>query len=105
MCEYKLECVPDTQPTGVHLGNFNYDIARSVQTYTAPIYGLSQAQIVTFGIVDYHNQDNDCINPLAHHGHGTASGCSTNTTCSNELTFDHDQGKNYYNSPQNEVSN
>ena len=98
MCEYKLECVPDTQPTGVHLGNFNYDIARSVQTYTAPIYGLSQAEVVTFGIVDYHNQNNDCINPLAHHGHGTASGCSNNVTktCGNDITFSQNPGKNHF---------
>ena len=98
MCEFDLQCVPNTQPTGVHLGNFNYDIARSVQTYTAQIYGLSQAQIVTFGIVDYHNQDNDCINPLAHHGHGTASGCSDNVTktCGNDITFGQNPGKNHF---------
>ena len=95
MCEYRLECAED-QPTGIHLGNFNYDIARSVQTYTVPIYGLQQGETVQYGIVDYYNQKNDCINPLAHHGHGTASGCSqdyNNTgVCSNDLTFQQNPG-------------
>ena len=41
MCEFDLECVPNGSALpGVYLGNFNYDIARSVQTYTVPIYGL-----------------------------------------------------------------
>merc|ERR1712227_389484 len=93
MCSYVLECTPeDEQPSGVHLGNFNYDIARSVQTYTVPIYGLQQAESATFNIVDYYDRENACINPLAHHGHGTASGCSTGantTTCTraNDITF------------------
>ena len=103
MCEYVLECAPNGDADypvaheGVHLGNFNYDIARSVQTYTVPIYGLPKYESATFEITDYYNDENDCMNPLAHHGHGTASGCSTNTTgCSNMLTFNHDQGKIYY---------
>ena len=93
LCEFHLECVPDTQPTGVHLGNFNYDIARSVQTYTAPIYGLAKSQVETFELVDYYNGENRCVNAAAHVGHGSATGCSTNTTCSNAITFSHDQGK------------
>ena len=98
MCEYVLECEDNGAALpGVHLGNFNYDIARSVQTYTVPIYGLEKYDSATFDILDYYNAPNDCMNPLAHHGHGTASGCSTNVTgCSNTLTFNHDQGKNYY---------
>merc|ERR1711990_572193 len=64
LCEFHLECVPDTQPTGVHLGNFNY------------------------------NRENRCVNAAAHVGHGSATGCSTNTTCSNAITFSHDQGHN-----------
>jgi len=101
MCEYVLECAPNGDPAypvareGVHLGNFNYDIARSVQTYTVPIYGLQKYETASFDILDYYNDPNDCMNPLAHHGHGTASGCSTNATgCSNTLTFSHDQGHN-----------
>merc|ERR1712021_187745 len=48
----------------------------------------------TFTIVDYYNEANNCMNAEAHHGHGTASGCSTNSTtgCSNVLTFKHDEG-------------
>jgi hypothetical protein len=107
MCEYVLQCEPNTDGNGnqvaragVHLGNFNYDIARSVQTYTVPIYGLEKDESATFDIVDYYNRPNNCMNPLAHHGHGTASGCSTpatNTTdavCGNSITFAHDQDHN-----------
>jgi len=101
LCEFALECRPHEDGNGkqvahegVYLGNFNYDIARSVQTYTAPIYGLPMDQSVTYEIVDYYNDENRCVNAAAHHGHGTASGCSTNTTCSNTITFDHDQGHN-----------
>ena len=103
LCEYVLECAPNGDADypvaheGVHLGNFNYDIARSVQTYTVPIYGLQHGEAATFEIVDYYNDENKCVNPLAHHGHGTASGCSNNSTCSNVVTFTHDQGKNFKN--------
>ena len=54
VCEFVLECAPNggdplypVAHDGVHLGNFNYDIARSVQTYTAPIYGLPMDETVT----------------------------------------------------------
>ena len=101
MCYYELDCSEEDEqpsaPLNVHLGNFNYDIARSVQTYTVPIYGLPQAETVTFKIVDYYDKDLDCVNPLAHHGHGTASGCSQdyNQTglCSNNLIFTQNPGK------------
>ena len=103
MCSYVLECVPNGSALpGVHLGNFNYDIARSVQTYTVPIYGLEKWEKVTFPITDYYDRPNYCINPLAHHGHGTATGCSSqpnftipDTQCSSDLTFFHDKGKNH----------
>merc|ERR1712003_302941 len=101
LCEFALECRPHEDGNGkqvahegVYLGNFNYDIARSVQTYTAPIYGLPMDQSVTYEIVDYYDDPNRCVHGAAHHGHGTASGCSTNTTCSNTITFNHDQGHN-----------
>ena len=101
LCEFVLECQPNGDAaypvahSGVHLGNFNYDIARSVQTYTVPIYGLEKGQSATFEITDYYNEPNNCMNPLAHNGHGTASGCSnvTSEECSNYLTFAHDQGE------------
>ena len=103
LCEFVLECQPNggnadypVAHSGVHLGNFNYDIARSVQTYTVPIYGLDKGNSATFQIVDYYDKDNNCINPLAHHGHGFAEGCSNNITkeCSNDITFTTAQGKN-----------
>jgi len=94
LCAFELTCEDTGAVPGVHLGNFNYDIARSVQTYTVPIYGLEEDSEATFTIVDYNGDPNNCMNAEAHHGHGTASGCSTNSTtgCSNVLTFKHDQG-------------
>jgi len=97
MCSYELDCsVEDEQPSGVHLGNFNYDIARSVQTYTVPLYGLDKGNSATFEIVDYYNAENNCMNPLAHHGHGVAEGCSNTTaqTCANDITFTTDPDHN-----------
>jgi len=96
LCEFELVCEDSGAVPGVHLGNFNYDIARSVQTYTVPIYGLEKGEEATFPIMDYYAEPNNCMNALAHHGHGTAEGCSTNSTdgCSNVLTFKHDQEHN-----------
>jgi len=98
MCEFELTCEDTGYVGGVHLGNFNYDIARSVQTYTVPIYGLEKDEEATFELRDYYDEPNNCMNALAHSGHGTASGCSTNTTdgsgCNNVLTFKHDQDHN-----------
>jgi len=97
MCSYVLECVPNGSALpGVHLGNFNYDIARSVQTYTVPIYGLEKEKSATFLITDYDYEDNYCMLADVHQGHGTVEGCSnvTSGVCSNEITFFHDQDHN-----------
>ena len=111
LCDFQLECEPNnggnpdapaTALSGVFLGNFNYDIARSVQTYTVPIYGLAKGKTVDFDLQSYEGEDLDCANPSAHAGHGTAFGCSNNGTdtepavCDNVITFQHDQG-NYIN--------
>ena len=93
LCDYQLTCEDTGFVEGVHLGNFNYDIARSVQTYTVPIYGLEKGQTAQFTLKDYYEADNNCMNALAHEGHGTAAGCSSNTTCSNVLEFSHNEGK------------
>jgi hypothetical protein len=45
------------------LGNFNYDIARSHQSYNLPIYGLQAGQTAQINI-DSHNVD---INDDKHH--------------------------------------
>merc|ERR1711920_582306 len=74
LCAFELTCDDTGAVPGVHLGNFNYDIARSVQTYTVPIYGLDEDSEATFTIVDYNGDPNNCMNAEAHHGHGTASG-------------------------------
>merc|ERR1712131_115435 len=85
---------------GVFLGNFNYDIERSVQTYTVPIHGLTQGEKVEYNIRNYENEDSKCMNAIAHAGHGFVSGCSTNATatedavCSNSLTFTQDPSHN-----------
>ena len=97
MCEFDLECVPNGSALpGVYLGNFNYDIARSVQTYTVPIYGLEKDESATFLITDYDYEDNYCMLADVHQGHGTVSGCSNNVTgeCSNAITFKHDKDHN-----------
>jgi len=80
------------------IGNFNYDIARSVQTYNLPIYGLDQGQTVTVQINKMHN-DNPAMdggflelkNVTAHHGHGTA----TADDCYNEGRFVYYQNPNH----------
>jgi len=92
-CEFDLKCYngPDDQPPpGVYLGNFNYDIARSVQTYTVPVYGLKSGEKVTFNIYDYNNDTADCMNAKSHNGHGFVdenSSCSDDTTCGNTIIY------------------
>ena len=101
MCQFELDCTQNNAALpGVYLGNFNYDIARSVQTYTVPIYGLAQGQNVTFDILDYNGEANNCMNAAAHAGHGTVEGCSKsgNETvsgdpeCANSITFRQNPG-------------
>jgi len=70
------------------LGNFNYDIARSHQSYNLPIYGLQADQTAVINI-DSHNIDMDgnpvsVRNVTAHHGHGDAVDV---TECDQEFTF------------------
>ena len=101
LCKYELSCDDNGEALpGVYLGNFNYDIARSVQTYTVPIYGLGKGKTVDFDIQSYGGKDLYCANPSAHAGHGTAFGCSNNATipatCDNVITFQHDQGNYIY---------
>ena len=99
MCEPIIDCQPNGEAlSGVFLGNFNYDIARSVQTYTVPVYGLAQGKTVDFDLQSYEGEDLNCANPLAHSGHGTAFGCSNNVTetCDNVITFQNNLG-NYSN--------
>merc|ERR1712176_600754 len=65
LCNFELTCTDTGAVEGVHLGNFNYDIARSVQTYTVPIYGLQKGQSATFEIRDYNDEANNCMNDTA----------------------------------------
>jgi len=97
-CQYELECVDNGEPhKGVFLGNFNYDIARSVQTYTVPVYGLEQGEIATFNIKDYYGEPANCMNAKSHHGHGFVddkSSCSDNTTCGNTIIYEQNEDHN-----------
>jgi len=74
------------------LGNFNYDIARSHQSYNLPIYGLEADQTAYVEIESHHpidirlrgetnwpgqvpySVDVNIRNVTAHHGHGIAGG-------------------------------
>jgi len=91
LCGYELTCVDNGSALeGVFLGNFNYDIARSVQTYTVPVYGLEQGETVTFEIRDYNNDTNWCHSAQSHVGHGFVrdDSCSpSNDTCGNIITY------------------
>jgi hypothetical protein len=70
------------------LGNFNYDVARSHQSYNLPIYGLEAGQTALIS-VESHNPDPDTEwvsvrNVTAHHGHGIDS---DDEECDQEFTF------------------
>lgn len=72
------------------LGNFNYDIARSHQSYNLPIYGMESGQTALVSI-ESHHADWDLTenfvsvrNVTAHHGHGVDS---DDTECDAEFTF------------------
>jgi hypothetical protein len=69
-----LSCVDYGGPwEGPLLGNFNYDIARSVQQYNLPIYGLDQGEFVAITINDMDGEGLRIQNVSAHHGHGHAN--------------------------------
>ena len=100
MCNFEIQCFQHDGPLeGTFLGNFNYDIARSVQTYTVPVYGMAQGEQMEINVMSYENEPNHCMNAAAHSGHGTAIGCSTNATatddavCSNQIIFTQDECK------------
>jgi len=70
------------------LGNFNYDIARSHQSYNLPIYGMQADQTAVINI-DSHTLDQEIDdvrvrNVTAHHGHGVADG---EDMCDEEFVF------------------
>jgi len=101
--DYKptISCVPYTDMSGdevawpgPRLGNFNYDIGRSVQQYNMPIYGLDQGQTVTVTVnqmAESTIQGLELMNVTAHHGHGTA----TAADCANAGTFVYTQNADH----------
>lgn len=73
------------------LGNFNYDVARSHQSYNLPIYGLQADQTAIINI-ESHNVETDedanfvsIRNVTAHHGHGTITNSAEE--CDAEFLF------------------
>lgn len=90
---FNFECpdFPDAQDLNDSLpllGNFNYDIARSHQSYNLPIYGLEAGQTALV-LVESHWADIDTEhvsvrNVTAHHGHGIHADTDE---CDHEFTF------------------
>lgn len=90
---FTMECpdFPDAQDLNDSLpllGNFNYDIARSHQSYNLPIYGLQAGQTALVSIESHWADiDTDWVsvrNVTAHHGHGIDSDTAE---CDQEFTF------------------
>jgi len=61
------------------LGNFNYDVARSHQSYNLPIYGLKTAKPVQVTVLSHEvnlgngGNEVEIRNVTAHHGHGSVT--------------------------------
>lgn len=81
-----ITCTPNVDSNGdsfadpeIRLGNFVYDIARSVQRYNLPIKNLGQGETVTVQINKQNSGGNYLVegielkNVTEHHGHGDAS--------------------------------
>lgn len=81
--EPEVTCVPNIDAngdsyavSGVRLGNYNYDIARSVQSYNVPIKNLAQGGSIA---VTVNSQADSTVEPLElrnvteHIGHGDAN--------------------------------
>jgi hypothetical protein len=91
-----LDCVDFDMPLNETddfplLGNFNYDVARSHQSYNLPIYGLQADQTAIINI-ESHNVETDedanfvsIRNVTAHHGHGTIG--ADDEDCDAEFLF------------------
>jgi len=75
------------------LGNFNYDVARSHQSYNLPIYGLKTADPfevrVTSHEVDLGDGANEVAirNVTAHHGHGSIIDDVNDIFCDNFFQY------------------
>ena len=87
---------------GVRIGTFNYDVdsAENKQSYSVGLYGLEENESQELVLKDYQNEPFYCGQTRAHSGHGSAFGCSStytgdseSDTCSNVVSFTHDQGK------------
>merc|ERR1712127_805266 len=91
-----MECpgFPDAQDLNDSLpllGNFNYDIARSHQSYNLPIYGLQADETAVINIESHNDETDDDANFVsirnvtAHHGHGTITNSAD--MCDAEFLF------------------
>ena len=81
---------------GPRLGNFNYDIGRSVQTYNLPIYGMEQGGTYTIQINEQapekiYGGKLELMNVTAHSGHGYAAA----EDCDNGGSFIYEQNPSH----------
>jgi len=99
LCSINLVC-NEEQVGGVRLGTFNYDLdsAENRQSYSIGIHGLEAGEEQELVMKDYQNEPFYCGATRPHNGHGSAVGCSSaftgdaeSDTCSNIVTFTHDQ--------------
>jgi len=76
------------------LGNFNYDIARSVQQYNLPIKNLGQGQVATIQINELSGSPVglQLKNVTSHAGHGTAVA----DDCTNGGLFTYEQNADHW---------
>lgn len=99
LCSIQLSC-NEEQVGGVRLGTFNYDLdsGDNRQSYSIGIHGLDDEEEQELTMKDYQNEPFYCGATRPHDGHGSAVGCSSAytgdaeiDTCSNVVTFTHDQ--------------
>ena len=74
------------------MGNFNYDIARSVQQYNLPIYGLAQGDSAAIQINNMAGDGLQLKNVTEHAGHGDAEA----EDCNNGGLFSFDQNPDHW---------
>jgi len=75
------------------LGNFNYDVARSHQSYNLPIYGLKTERPAIVHVMSHEpdlgsgGNEVEIRNVTAHHGHGSIIDDVNNEFCDNFFQY------------------
>jgi len=84
----------------VRLGNFNYDIARSVQRYNVPVKNLGQGIVSTIQVNGQNEVPLKVQNVSAHHGHGDANvngeDCNPDGTIIFQAGLEHEGDLEYF---------